>query len=364
MQLKLHEQLKMPYARNLFQFPDGIYFNTYIRKNPKPGDTIYELDLGIFKIEQGSTEIKKVVEVEVENYTVIDGIIYYYIKGKTFEYNPATKKTTLKPELGSANYNYLTRESVFYYFDENWKLNPKDVLVHHPDTGFQRFKQHGWFNQNHVLAGEIMNIDDFSCYAADGQKKWSVKVSDALGIPAERLVWRKNHIERIYPTSDFWILYYSDNTVVQLNPDKGVGWFETDSPYHTYTYEGDTLYALSNHVISKIDAKTGEELLIKDITAIKEKYSVNLYQGGAWIYDDYLFFPVPLQPNITSTGWLVFNKHNLEEVGLMNIANLAEGEVVLIPGQFCGNFIFSKGKVYINDTADWLRVFDIEFCEE
>ncbi|MEM7574721.1 MAG: hypothetical protein AAF433_17580, partial [Bacteroidota bacterium] len=89
---------------------------------------------------------------------------------------------------------------------------------------------------------------------------------------------------------------------------------------------------------------------------IKQKYNSKLYRGGMWIYEDYIFFPSPKK----SIEWLVFDKESLSEIGLMKIDKRDE-DVIRIPGQFCSNFIYSKGKVYVNDTADWLRVYNVEF---
>lgn len=356
MEILLHEIKRMPYARALNIYRDGIYFHTYKRKNPKPGDTIYTVDLGVFKIEYGGENIEKVIDKEVESYSIVGDKVYYKTEKQIFQYDTLKKQENQFADYISMGYNYLTKQTVLHKAGSNKFRN--ECLVFFDELESMKFACPGWYTNKIVAVNELMNVNEFKGFNYQGEELWYIKISSSLNLPEDCFNWRKNRFEQIYSIKDYWIIYYTDNLILQLKNNGQIGWYKLDSAYHTYTYEGEILYGTSGSSLAKFDARTGKIVLEKNIEGTKEKYNCEIYQGGMWVYEDYIFIPSPKK----SIEWLVFNKNTLEEVGRMRI-NLQKEEVVLLPGQFCSNFIYSKNRVYIHDTADWFKIFDLEIKE-
>jgi hypothetical protein len=355
MEILLHEHCRIPYARNMYGFGSHIYFNTF-KRSPKPGDSVFPLDQGLLRILMGTDSYEKVFDFEIEQYSVISNKVYFYNRGVVHLFDMENKELTVCQEFLVVSYDYFTKRTYFTLRDEN-QQSSTNFLVYFTDLYFEKLQIFGRINNGFVLVNQLMDINVFKCFDFKGNFLWEVKISDLLEIPDERLKWGKNNIERIYSINNYWIIYYCDNTILKLDCEGQVGWSNTKSDIHTYLVSDEILYCLSNKYLSKVDPNSGELLLSTDILKVKEKYRSEVYRGGMWVYENYIFLPSPKK----SIEWLVFDKNTLEEVGHMYIQPTLKDEIVRIPGQFCSNFIYSKGKVYINDTADWLRIYDIEF---
>lgn len=354
MEILLNEIKRIPYARALNIYRNGIYFHTYKRRNPKPGDTIYPIDLGVFRIEYGSETIEKVIDKEIENYSVVGDKIFYKIERQIFQYDISKGEEVLCPDYTSMGYNFLTKNT-FLHKPSSAKFT-NECIVFFDELESIKFARSGRHTKSIVLVNEMMNFNELKGYNCQGEELWETKISSLLNITEDRFNWRTNRFEQIYPIKDYWIIYYYDNLIIQLKSNGHLGWYKLDSEYHTYIHEGEILYGTSGTSLAKFDAQTGRVIMEKNIEAVKAKYDCNIYQGGMWIYEDFIFIPTPK----TSIEWLLFEKNTLEEVGRMRI-KLKNDEIVLLPGQFCSNFIYSKKRVYIHDTADWFKIFDVEF---
>lgn len=360
MELLLQEIKRIPYARNMYCFKNGIYFNTY-KRIPKPGDTVYPVDLGLFKFEYGSSDIVKIYNFEVNQFVVHNNLIYLRSMDKTISFFKEGSSELNLTDYCLIGVDYMNKQvKMANSYDFEKDRDGKFVKVIFDESIIQEFKYYNKFVKHACLSFNSSDYLKFIGENNEGDLIWSFAIHEMLKVEKEKFLGQNNKMDRVYSIkNEYWIIYLHNNIIFRLNHDGTIGWSHLTSDYHTYTFEEEILYALSNTNLSKMDARTGEILLSVDIEAVKEKYNCPLYRGGAWVYEDYLFFPSPKR----SIEFLVFDKHTLREVGVMRI-NIIGDDIVQLPGQFCSNFIYSKGKVYINDTADWLRVYDVEFREE
>jgi len=371
MELILLEICKHAYARNLNIFNTGIYFNTYKYKPKlKPGENLNLLDEGIFKFNKGSAEKQKVYDKLVDQYFVIENDIYF--RGtdlKIYFINSINREKQIL-DFNNLTYYNLNKQSVLTRENNiNGFYKPEYIKVFFNEIDIEEFYNNG--NYIKGKAGDIKykngfevlkGIDDyllFTCFSNQGNMRKEFNINESFGFEKGYFGPNKFFTDKIFSiNNEYWIIYFTDNSILQLDENCKVGWFRIKDAYHTYNFHGTTLYGISDENLVAINAATGEILISKNIVAIKEKYNCPLYRGrGIWIYEDYIFLVSPKR----SDEWVVFDKNTLEEVGHMYIDHKDKDEVVRIPGMFCSNFIYSKGKVYINDTADWLRVYDIEF---
>lgn len=160
---------------------------------------------------------------------------------------------------------------------------------------------------------------------------------------------------KIYVAYNNWQLMCLDLTGDQH-------WYKDyEFQFKNYEISDSVIYAKSYDKLCKINSITGE---INEATNIAKYYeSTGLVDYGLfWVYEDFVFCLAKARNN-PHDHLVIFNKHNLEYIGVVCLGYDEEEIVMLSTMRGRSVCIYEKGKLYINDMSTILRVYELDLTK-